>query len=475
MGILFWSKSKRQEKEAQFLKSIKDAVAAVLDEKKPAESEFSVTKAYFINKDTFTVRTSTGKNYVKNGATVEDFHKVAAATSDAEVKAVMEAQPSPEQIKDKQEQEQRAEKLAIYKTLLNHEEFEEKEGSLYVKGINLSLPEVIVDGFLQVINEPEAFSALKRFWYWLAINPNPESREDAYKFIKYNDVKITSHGLLVLYRGIVSKGDENKDLVAAISTNFAKIKSWKKSPKNYQLVKLDVVEETVVEDGYDFEPYDWDDDEDITTWPSQSTQTRVKKVIGTEYQLIKAGQATSGEILGTLDVLYEELPELKANTYTDAHTKTMQIKIGSVYKIDEDLVDRDNRVECSNGLHVGSMSFGIGSFGDTKVMALVNPSKIRAVPQYDSKKMRVSEMFIAAVLEQDANGNYMDSEMDLVEFNDLYFALSVEELEEMAKGVNITELSKHKLLPSVDFNSLGTIVGDLAGIRDAIANRVTVY
>lgn len=71
-------------------------------------------------------------------------------------------------------------------------------------------------------------------------------------------------------------------------------------------------------------------------------------------------------------------------------------KIGSIVKIQRNLVDDDRTRECSYGLHVGALAYAgpNGTFhsqGDKCVVVKVNPRDIVAVPKdYDAQKMRVS-------------------------------------------------------------------------------------
>jgi hypothetical protein len=101
--------------------------------------------------------------------------------------------------------------------------------------------------------------------------------------------------------------------------------------------------------------------------------------------------------------------------------------------IHEDKVDINSRADCSSGLHVASKRYNYGSFGDTPVLCLVNPSKVRSVPVGECSKMRVSEMFIASKLE-DKDGKYMDDDLDIVPFEDEYSKITIEELEKASEN-----------------------------------------
>lgn len=466
---LFGSKKRKEAENEKLRNEILDGVKALINAGAATEEDVSEImsgnplKKAILSNSTLTVILHDGTRLVDNDATKEIYELVVSAKSEDVVKKLMMApftkyDVEQQRIVDRVEEERLA-KIAHYEAkvaeyerkksqaerytqLIDHQDFEARNGSLYLKGVDLSIPNIVVEGFLDAMDKPGAFSALKNFWYWLALNPNEESRNDLFRFIEHNDVKITANGLLVLYRGICSRNQEspNKALIEFVSTQYAKIKMAKKGPGNYAVY--------ITADGY---------------------------------KIWKSAEEKDADIVGNLKDLYNSLGSLQETgvAYTDAHTRTMDIKIGSVYSIAEEEVDRNNSIECSTGLHVGSKSFGIGSFGDTKVMALVNPMKVRAVPAYDSQKMRVSEMFIVGVLELDDEGDYMDAEYDVVSMDDEYFNIGVEELEEMAKSVNIKELSAHQLLPAVSMPALEFITETLVekneekkSAKEQIQNRV---
>lgn len=305
--------------------------------------------------------------------------------------------------------------------LENHADFEVKNGEIYLKKLSMPLPAVIVAAFIEIVEkmnhawvEPlydgkeyedlmTQYTSLKLFTLKLALNPIQSSREDALKFIRNQNIRITSLGNLIMYRGIVSVGESNKELSKFVSTEYFKIKKWKKSPANYFVYLC-----------------------------SNDVDSYTEYILGTSIGDPKVQNYNLQEEIGNLQELYNNLGSLEENRYTDAHTHSMDIRIGEVYSIPEEEVDVDSREDCGAGLHSGSREFGIGSFGDTKVLVLVNPAKIRSVPIYDGNKMRSSEMFIAAVIEE-KDGKYMDEDVDIVHFDEEYHAYSLEELQDALK------------------------------------------
>lgn len=314
-----------------------------------------------------------------------------------------------EKVEDVETQEERDLVRKEWDCLLNHPDFQIKDNEVYLKGVSMPLPAVIVGTFIELVEKieieycnddtdedyitlNEQYNSLKLFTLKLALNPIQSSREDALRFVKEHHIKITSLGNLIMYRAIVSIGKEKpKDLVEFISKEYLRIKKWKKSPANYHV---------------------WAEDDGSYTLHKGSIAERQSDGIG--------------HSMGNLAELYNDLGNLEENRYTDAYTRSMDIRVGTVYSLPEEDVDIDSRQDCSAGLHVGTKDFGFGGNGDTMVLCLVNPTKIRSIPYANTNKMRVSEMFIASVIKEED----MHEDIDIVHFDEEYHAYSLEELQE---------------------------------------------
>lgn len=97
-------------------------------------------------------------------------------------------------------------------------------------------------------------------------------------------------------------------------------------------------------------------------------------------------------------VIYKRLNERTKDTFVDVHSGGIQQKVGSFVYMRAGLVDPSRRRDCSNGLHVASLSY-LGSFsGNVTVIAKVRPEDVFAVPEYSTNKMRVSGYHILARL-----------------------------------------------------------------------------
>ena len=91
-----------------------------------------------------------------------------------------------------------------------------------------------------------------------------------------------------------------------------------------------------------------------------------------------------------------------AETFVDCHTRKIKQRVGSYVRVDEALVDRDRRNECSNGLHIARRGY-IGNFGgDVCTLVEIAPEDIIAVPHGDANKVRVCGYHILAVLDNDS-------------------------------------------------------------------------
>lgn len=337
---------------------------------------------------------------------------------------------------NEEEQEAVKDNLEILK---EHENFDVIHEKVYFKGIKTEIPHIITLAFIDLLervsensdyNEEtalnEEYQSLKMFSHWLLLNPIESSREDALEFVRKNHISLTTNGLLICYRNIVSVGSEKKALVKFVSESYLKVKRNKKSPKNYWV---------------------WGEDE------------------GT-FKLIDHNAKGSGieSTVGNLAELYNNLENLEENTYTDAHTRKKSIKIGQIYKEDEDKIDLDNTKDCSSGLHVGSKNFGFAGFGDTGIIALVNPMYIRSVPVSDAHKMRVSELFPACILEK---GQYdkITEEKQIFDFSEEYCNQTIEELQDSLSKKSFDKISCQEHVPIVS-------IEEVKNITEILKNRI---
>lgn len=397
-----------------------------------------------LSNSTLTVKLNDGSLLTTTDGTKELYYKILEAESDAQIKMMILGEiPDEEKKIIEHNKVVKKSKESAQNLCDTDPDFEILEGDVYMLGVSISIPKVLVEKFNSLLtpNSHEEYDALKNFWRWCALNSNPESREDLYTFIKKNDVKLTPKGNMILYRRIIKKGEGSDALVEFVSTSYVKVKKNKKSPAKY--------------------------------WVTSENN---------KYLLVHSAEgitpiSVNEKIVGNLKDLYDNLASLSENMYTDAHTETMKIQVGEIYKISEDEVDLSNNKDCSRGLHCASRNYDYTGFGNTPVLVLVNPSKVRAVPTYSTGKMRVVEMFIASVLEIDNTGKYIDEDVNVLDLDDKYFNLAVDELndlletegakEDVGQGVlNIKELT---------WESANDILLDLKYVKNITAFRDVSY
>ena len=86
----------------------------------------------------------------------------------------------------------------------------------------------------------------------------------------------------------------------------------------------------------------------------------------------------------------------------DVHSGNVPQRVGSEVRVAEDLVDKNRRNECSNGLHIARRGY-LGSFsGEVTVLVRINPEDVITVPHNDPNKVRVCAYHIVGRLSPEA-------------------------------------------------------------------------
>jgi hypothetical protein len=92
----------------------------------------------------------------------------------------------------------------------------------------------------------------------------------------------------------------------------------------------------------------------------------------------------------------------KNGTFVDCHTRKVQQRVGSFVCVDESLVDKNRRNECSNGLHIARRGYLQSFGGDVLTLCKIAPEDIIVVPHNDPNKVRVCGYHIIARIPGDA-------------------------------------------------------------------------
>jgi len=431
--------------------------------------------------DTLTIVMNDGNIITKSPATSEDFN----AARDCRTEACLFDLVSTQEVKDERRKAEAAyEKAKAIQRgaefLATLEEFEMKHGSLYLKGISRSLPPLLVEEFLEVVGKHggtknDEFNALHRFFMWCCLNPRAEVADKLFNFLKKNSFSITKQGFFVALRNVVTLHG-GTELVQFVSNAYNKVKAvWKKKPDEYhvflengeyRMVHEDAIykEETSTCSYCDgsgtipCEDEDWDDSSDC-------------------YECDGSGEVTetvcqqNGENLGNLTELYLDLPNRAENRFTDAYTKTFDIRIGRPVSMPMESC-RWNTDDCgSAGLHFTSDEIHYVGCGDTSVLVLINPMKVVGIGE--SKGRCYEYLPIMTVPTDEATEILHDLDFDTLELDESYAVRELDNLAEKAKQGFTEERKKYDFnLPALSAVEVYTIVKSLDEIKQEISKRI---
>lgn len=326
--------------------------------------------------------------------------------------------------------------------------FEVKNDAVYRKGIDISIPESLVIEFIKLFHlkswtdisierEPE-FKKLDNFWMWCSLNPNPESREDLFRFLDKHQMAITNDGMVLAYRRVVSKKNEKSDLVEFISNQYIKVKTiWKKNPDKYIVHKKANVEEYFL-----MGPYDSPD----------------------------AGK-NDVSYIGNLKELYLNLPILAEQQFTDDYTRTFDYRIGQEVRLDRADCDQSNKVSCSKGIHISSKAYDYSGFGDTPILVAFNPRDAVSVPIGEDGKMRVCAMTPIAVLTDEEDRTFLDTNPDIADITTHHYQEQVNNLKELVSKNTAYELGINNILSKVSQDTID-VIKERIDMNLVVNNRV---
>ena len=430
--------------------------------------------------DTLTIVMNDGSIITKSPATSDDFNLARGCTSEACLLNLVSTQEVKDQRRKAEAEYEKVKAVARgAEHLATLDEFEMKHGSLYLKGINRSIPPLMVEEFLEIVGtrggtDNDQFQALHRFFMWCCLNPRAEVADKLYNFLQKNSFKITKQGFFVALRNVVTLHGSN-ELVHFVSNAYNKVKAvWKKRPDDYfvflqkdgtyTMVHKDVLhkEETCSYcDGsgtIPSEDEDWDD------------SSECYECDGTGRVTINS-EGEHGENIGNLTELYLDLPNRADNRFTDAHTRTFDIRIGRPVDMPMDKC-RWNTDDCgAEGLHFTSDEIHYVGCGDTSVLVLINPMKVVGIGE--SKGRCYEYLPIMTVPREEATEILHDLDFDTLELDESYAVRELENLAEKAKEGFTAERKKYDFnLPALSAVEVYTIVKSLDEIKQEISKRI---
>ena len=434
--------------------------------------------------DVLTVVLNDGDILTKTPATASDYQAVKAAVSEEIIIKLC----STQEVIDEKARLQRERDKAIalqrgIKVLEQIDDFDVKDGSVYLRGVNRSMPQMMVEEFLRIVNiyfedgiyspvneklamialaEDEEFQSLKRFFMWCCLNPRAEVADKLYNFLKKNAFKITKQGFFAALRNVVTLHGST-ELVQFVSNAYNKVKAvWKKNPDNYEVYLKNGEYDFIHKDNtYTMETVEGEDyyDEEIGLYVCNDDEEIMVK------------RTDLGEHIGNLTDLYLDLPNRAENRFTDAHTRTFDIRVGAPVKMDPAKC-RWNTDDCgAEGLHFTSDEIHYVGCGDQSVLVLINPMKVVGIGE---SKGRCWEYFpIMTVSCDEATKLLHDLEFDTLQLDNSYALRELADLTEKAKDGFVAESKKHEFnLPHISSIEIENIVASLDEMKKDIKGRV---
>jgi hypothetical protein len=472
----------------EFFKSLLDRDKAVLDMINDVVTSNDVIKSSgkpyanikFVN-DVLTVILNDGNIISKHPATIDHFNLAREAKSEIELFTVCSSSEGlQEKRKFEEEVKRNAALTAGIKTLLEFapDEFEEREGALYMIGIDRSMPQLLIEEFILLANYEEGpfsdvnerWEGLKRFWMWCCLNPRAEVADELFRFLKDNSFRITKQGFFVALRNVVTLHG-GAELVHFVSNSYNKVKAvWKKSPHDYDVYLENGQYKLVHED--DLTTEEWVecsycygencDDEDCGC-PTCDGEGGYNDVVEKEH----------GEFIGDLTELYLDLPNRAENRFTDDWTKTFDIRVGVPVSMPMEECNWSTQDCAAAGLHFTADQIHYVGCGDQSMLVLINPMKVVGIGQH---KGRCYEYLpIMTVPRDEATSILHDLDFDTMQLDDSYAIKELEGLAEKVKEGFAAEAKKYNFnFPTINPQTVQNIISSLEDMKQVIGGRVVI-
>jgi len=490
---LDWFKSKAKviaDLEKQLEKEIQELANMKTGSNFPpypgSDYDVDSTKPYITIKlvnDVLTIVLNDGNIFSKPNATIEDFTNARNARTEDELFNVC---TSAEVLADKKAREAeiaRAKAIleGIEKLKSYSNEFRVEGTSVYFKGIDRTLPQVMIEEILTIIDkykyadftQMDEYQAIKRFFMWCCLNPRAEVANELYRFLKDNSFRITKQGFFVALRNVVTLHGSNQ-LVQFVSNVYNKVKAvWKTNPSEYHVFLNNGAYELVHEDAIyeDVEQACNDCNENGQTWNEEYEEYNTCYNCDGDGIIFERIKKQGGQDLGVLTDLYLDLPNRHENRFTDDWTKTFDIRIGQPVTMPLDQCNWSTQDCAAAGLHFTSDQIHYVGCGDQSVLVLINPMKVVGIGQH---KGRCYEYLpIMTVAREEATNILHDGMFDTLQLDEQFAIDQLQNLGEIAKAGFAIESKKHEFyMPQISISEINNIVLSLEDMKKEISGRV---
>ena len=450
----------------------------------------SIEKPYLNVKlvnDVLTVVLNDGSVLTKPNATEGDYYAALSAVTESSLFSLC----SDSDVRDeRRKQEAEIARLNALqqgiRTLEGLDDFEIEGHSVKLRGTGRTMPQLLVEKFIEIVDvynmdpyhdvtEDEEYQALKRFFMWCCLNPRAEVANDLYDFLNKNSFRITKQGFFVALRNIVTLHG-GTELVQFVSNTYNKVKAvWKKDP-DYYTVFLQNGEYKLVhsDDLYETELVECQtcDGEGIN-WDSEDKYDRACEYCDGVGQCDNMTEINHGERIGGLTELYLDLPNRHENRFTDAHTRTFDIRVGQVVSMPPEECNWST-ADCAHaGLHFTADQINYVGCGDQSVLVLINPMKVVGIGE--AKGRCYEYLPIMTVSREESTEILHDLDFDTLELDEAFVIRELQNLAEKAKEGFVVEAKKHQFnIPAMNISIIDNIVSSLEEMKYSISNRINI-
>ena len=494
-------------------KVVANKLESLIEQDSQKEQQESLEKAFtnvkLVN-DTLIVVLTSGKVLIKPEATEEDYYRVLGSkTIDDVINVISSIKVTDERMAHEAEYKRMQALKKGIKLLADLEDFTVEGSSVFLTGTSRSLPQLLVEKFIEVadrvysegtpkymnekLNRDEEYLSLKRFFMWCCLNPRAEVSNELYRFLTENSFRITKQGFFVALRNVVTLHG-SPELVHFISNAYNKVKAvWKKNPDHYTVFLEDgeykLIHDSALvtihkitsddcpecngaggwynEDCEEYSEYSEDDSEECWEDCENCEGTGLVE----EYTYTVDVPVEHGQRIGGLTDLYLDLPNRAENRFTDDWTKTFDIRIGQLTSMPMEKCNWSTQDCAAAGLHFTADQIHYVGCGDQSVLVLINPMKVVGIGEH---KGRCYEYLpIMTVAREEATSILHDLSFNTLELDESYAIKELESLTEKVQEGFTVEASKHEFnLPTLSSVELRAIVASLDEIKNEISKRI---
>ena len=437
--------------------------------------------------DSLTIVLNDGSILSKPNATKDDYHAAISARTEASLYTIC---ADSTVVEEKKRQEAEVARIKAVqqgiKRLEGLADFEIDGNSVKLAGTGRTMPQLLVEKFIELVDlydvdpyndvtDDQEYQALKRFFMWCCLNPRAEVANDLYDFLNKNSFRITKQGFFVALRNVVTLRG-SVELVQFVSNAYNKVKAvWKKSPDKYTVFLENCEYKLVHEDDlYETELVECQDcDGQGIDWSCENDEDSVCEFCDGVGQCDNMNQINHGEKIGNLTELYLDLPNRHENRFTDAHTRTFDIRVGQVVNMPPQECNWST-ADCAHaGLHFTADEINYVGCGDQSVLILINPMKVVGIGE--AKGRCYEYLPIMTVSREESTEILHDLDFDTLELDEAFAIHELENLAERVKGGFVIEATKHQFnIPAMTHSQIENIVASLEEMKYSISNRVNI-